>query len=72
MSEGNDRQQGPETGTENVGVDEDTLGEAVKGRGVSHETGTGHIEGAGNPGQTQSPAAADDVGVPEEVEDRTD
>lgn len=61
-----------ESGTENVGTDEDTLYEAVKGRGASHETGTPHLAGGGEPGQTQTPAAPDDVGVPEDMEDRTD
>lgn len=72
MSERNDREQGPESGTENVGT-ADQLDEAGKGgQGTSPADGTERIEGGGVPGQTQSPAPADDVGVPEDLDERTE
>jgi hypothetical protein len=72
MLEANDREQGPEGGTENVGTG-DTLDEAATGtEGTNPATGTERIEGGGVPGQTQSPAPADDVGVPEDLEERTE
>lgn len=72
MTETSGIQPGEQGGDQNVGVDEDALDEAVTGRGASHETGTPPIAGGGEPGQTQTPAADDDVGVPEEIEDRTE
>lgn len=74
MSEGNDREQGPESGTENVGT-ADQLDEARtggEGEGTSPAVGTERIGGGGVPGQTQSPAPADDVGVPDELDERTE
>lgn len=72
MTEDNRHQEPPESGTENVGVDDETLYEAAKGREADPEKGTPRISGGGTPGQTQSPAPDDDVGVPEELDDRTE
>lgn len=73
MTEGNDRQQASETGTENKGTDDEMLEKAATGgKGTNPAQGTPPIEGGGNPDQTQVPAADDDVGVPEELDERTD
>lgn len=69
MTEGNDREQGPETGTENVGTGKQLDEAATGGEGTNPAQGTSRIEGGGKPGQTQSPAADDDVGVPDDVGD---
>jgi hypothetical protein len=71
MSDGDERLKGPHTGEDDVSEVSDTPGHT--GQAEDHRIGTPPI---GNDdqkaGQTQTPAADDDVGVPEHVEDRTD
>ncbi len=72
MSEEHARQQAAETGDENAS---DTIKEAATDaeRGTNPAQGTPPIDGSGQrAGQTQAPPPEDDVGVPEELEDRTD
>lgn len=73
MSEDNKRQTPIESGGENAGASEG-LDEAVTGgENADPAKATSKIGGEGQvPGQTQTPAADDDVGVPEELDDRTD
>lgn len=69
MIEGEDREEAPEGGTENAGT-ADQLHEAeTGGEHTNPAQGTPPIEGGGKPGQTQTPAPDDDVGVPEEIGD---
>jgi hypothetical protein len=70
MSEGDERQQAPETGDETAS--ETTRKAERAGEDTSPAQGTPPIEGGGRPGQTQTPAPEEDVGVPEELEDRTE
>lgn len=73
MSEGNDRQQGPETGEENEETAETLRKAGTGGEGTNPAQATPPIEGGGqHADQTQTPAADDDVGVPEEIDERTD
>ncbi|MEA2279982.1 MAG: hypothetical protein QOK21_589 [Solirubrobacteraceae bacterium] len=70
MSEGHEQQRPSETGDENAS---DTAREAATGNDeTSPAQGTPPVEGGGRPGQTQTPAPEDDVGVPEHLDDRTD
>ncbi len=72
MSEEHARQQPAESGDENAS---NTIKEAATGaeEGANPAQGTPPIDGGGQrPGQTQTPAPEDDVGVPEELEDRTE
>lgn len=79
MSDGDDRQEdlnratkNPESGTENLDTADQLHEAATGGEETNPAQGTPPIDGGGTPGQTQTPAPEDDVGVPEELEDRTD
>lgn len=74
MTEGNDQEKDkvPETGTDNVGTG-DQLDEAgTSGESTNPADGTPDIAGGGVAGQTQAAPPEGDVGVPEEVEERTE
>lgn len=62
----------PESGEENVGTGSQLDEAATGGEGTSPADGTSRIAGGGNPGQTQAPAPDDDVGVPEDLDERTE
>ena len=67
MFDGDEREQG-ESGEENTGTGEKA---ATGGEGTNPAQGTPPIDGGGQrAGQTQAPAPDDDVGVPEELDDR--
>ncbi len=72
MTEGADRFQGPETGTGNEETAETLRKAEEAGKDTNPAEGTPPIEGGGTPDQTQVPAADDDVGVPEELDERTE
>jgi hypothetical protein len=67
MAEGTEEQSGESGAEERAGEQGDTpLGgtPGEGGEGTNPAAGTEPIEEQGNPGQTQTPAADDDVGVP--------
>ncbi len=67
MFDSDEREQG-ESGEENTDTGEKA---ATGGEGTNPAQGTPPIDGGGQrAGQTQTPAPDDDVGVPEELDDR--
>jgi hypothetical protein len=71
MAEGTEERSGESGAEERAGEHGDTpLGGTPGGggEGTSPATGTEPIEQEGQPGQTQTPAADDDVGVPPDEE----
>ncbi len=65
MAEGTEERP-PQSGGENRGVDEDVHGEGDEG--ARNAAATPSIGDEAKPGQTTSPAPADDVGVPPDEE----